>query len=60
MAEMNMILTSECEQCNNSVINNEDKAKVTVYCSAKDKTYYWGQCIPCSFRDPKPKQENTT
>lgn len=50
-----MIITSECEQCMNSVINDEDKAKVTIYCRAKDKTYYWGQCIPCDCRNPIPK-----
>lgn len=42
-----MIITSECEQCIHSVINEEDKAQVKIYCKAKDKTYYWGQCIPC-------------
>lgn len=47
----NMILTSECEHCMNSLINDEDKAKVTVYCKVKDKTYYWGQCIPCEYKE---------
>ena len=50
-----MILTSECEECMNSVINDEDKAKVKVYCSVKDKTYYWGQCIPCDYKEIKKK-----
>ena len=48
-----MILTSECEQCIHSVINEEDKAKETVYCKVKDKTYYWGQCIPCDYKETK-------
>lgn len=47
---MNMIITSECKQCIHSVINEEDKARVKVYCKIKNKTYYWGQCIPCEFR----------
>lgn len=46
-----MILTSECEQCPQSIINDEDKAKLTVYCKIKDKTYYWGQCIPCDYSE---------
>lgn len=46
-----MIITSECEQCIHSVINEESKARVTVYCKVKDKTYYWGQCIPCEYKE---------
>lgn len=49
----NMIITSECERCIHSVINEEDKAKVKVYCKVKDKTYYWGQCIPCEYKETK-------
>lgn len=47
----NMIITSECEQCIHSVINEEDKARVKIYCKVKDKTYYWGQCIPCDYKE---------
>lgn len=36
-----MIITSECEQCIHSIINEEDKARIKVYCSVKDKTYFW-------------------
>lgn len=53
----NMIITSECEQCNSSVINDEDKARITIYCRAKDKTYYWGQCIPCENKDVSKKTQ---
>lgn len=42
-----MIITSECEQCIHSVINEEDRARVKIYCRIKDRTYYWGQCIQC-------------
>ena len=47
----NMIITSECEQCIHSTINDKDKSRVKIYCGVKDKTYYWGQCIPCEYRD---------
>lgn len=50
-----MILTSECEQCIHSAINEEDKARVKVHCKVKDKTYYWGQCIPCNYKETKKK-----
>lgn len=45
-----MIITSECEQCVHSVIDEEDKARIKIYCSVKDKTYFWGQCIPCDHK----------
>lgn len=48
-----MIITSECEQCIHSTINEENRARVTVYCKVKDKTYYWGQCIPCDYKEIK-------
>lgn len=50
---MNMIITSECENCIHSVIDESNKAKVKVYCQVKDKTYYWGQCIPCEYKENK-------
>ena len=48
-----MIITSECEQCIHSTIYEEDKARVKVYCNVKDKTYYWGQCIPCEYKEKR-------
>ncbi len=51
----NMIITSECEQCIHSVINEGNKARVKVYCKVKDKTYYFGQCIPCDYKELIPK-----
>lgn len=48
-----MIITSECEECIYSTINEESKARVKVYCSIKDKTYYFGQCIPCDYKERK-------
>lgn len=53
---MSMIIAAqECETCIHSIINDEDKARVTVYCQVKDRTYHWGQCIPCEYREAKPK-----
>ena len=28
-------------------VDDTDKAKIKVYCSHKDKEYYYGACIPC-------------
>lgn len=44
---MNMIITSECEQCQYGIINDTDKARIKVICTFKDKEYYFGQYIPC-------------
>lgn len=50
-----MIITSECEQCIHSIINEEDKSRIKIYCNIKDKTYYWGQCIPCDYKEKKER-----
>lgn len=42
-----MITTDECEYCKYGSVIEEDKAHIKVYCSIKDKYYYFGQCIPC-------------
>lgn len=52
----NMIITSECEECNHSTIDDLDKARVKIYCSAKNKTYYWGQCIPCDSKEKRKRE----
>lgn len=51
-----MIITSECEECIHSAINDLDKARVKVYCRIKDKTYYWGQCILCDHKEKRKKE----
>lgn len=38
---MNMINTSECEFCTHSLLNEENKAKIMVYCRVKDKRYIY-------------------
>lgn len=48
---MSMIITSECEECIHSTINDIDKARIKIYCNMKDKTYYWGQCVPCEYKE---------
>lgn len=48
-----MIVTSECEKCIHSVLDESDKSKVKIYCKVKDKVYYWGQCIPCDYKEFK-------
>lgn len=51
-----MIITSECEKCIHSKIDETDKARVKVYCEMKNKTYYWGQCIPCECKSLKEER----
>lgn len=54
---MSMIITSECESCVYGNVDDSDKAKVMIYCKAKDKTYYYGQYIPCEIKKKKYKKE---
>ena len=54
---MKMILTSQCEECKYGTIDDSDKARVKVHCSYKNKTYYYGACIPC---DDMEKEKNVS
>ena len=53
---MNMINTSQCENCEYGTINEIYKAKVKVLCSYKEKEYYYGACIPCDFYKKRKKE----
>lgn len=44
---MKMIITSECEDCFHGSVIEEEKGRVKVYCSDREKSYWYGQCIPC-------------
>ena len=50
---MNMIITSECEECGHGIIIDEDPAKIKVFCQARNKEYYYGQCIPSKNKTKK-------
>lgn len=54
---MQMIITSECEKCIHSILDETDKSKIRVYCSIKDKSYYFGQCITCKYKEMKSEGE---
>ena len=43
----NVINTSECENCIHSTIIEESRSRIYVLCAARDKKYYYGQCVPC-------------
>lgn len=48
---MRMIITSECENCIHSTIEEINKSKIKIHCDKNDKTYYWGQCVPCEGKE---------
>lgn len=52
-----IINTSECQECVYSDINYIDKSKIYINCSKKEKQYFYGQCIPCSYKKKKEKKE---
>lgn len=55
---MQMIITSECEECIYSIIDETDISRVKVHCKIKSKTYYYGQCIPCELKEIKKGLED--
>lgn len=48
------ILTTICEQCAYGSIDESDKARIKITCSFKNKTYYFGQYVPCDYYDGDP------
>lgn len=50
---MEMIITSECEECLHSELDETNPAKIMVYCRIKEKWYIYGKCIPCEFKEKK-------
>lgn len=53
---MGMILTSECVECDYSVIDDRNKARIKVVCTLKGKEYFYGQCIPCDNKTKRRKR----
>ncbi len=44
---MEVITTDQCEHCVYGSVNEISKAEMYVHCQRKDKTYFFGQCVPC-------------
>lgn len=43
-----IIVGTDCEDCRNcTAIDDENPARIKVYCSHDDKYRWYGQCIPC-------------
>ena len=53
----NMICPSECEECEYSNIRGE-KNNLKIYCEAKEKTYFYGQYVPCDLKKKRKDINN--
>ena len=53
-----IIVGKKCENCQYSDIDDTNKAMIIVHCRARDKNYYWGQCIPCEDYRKKENEED--
>lgn len=53
---MGVIITSQCESCQYGSIDETNKARIKVFCSRKDRTYCYGQCIQCDNYKKKPDE----
>lgn len=52
-----MINTSECEECRYGTIREESKARIFVYCSYKEKEYWFGECIQCENKTKRLEEK---
>ncbi len=51
---MKMITVGEeCKNCIHSIIDESDKSMIFVECNARNKTYLWGQRVPCEDKKVK-------
>lgn len=52
---MNMIITgAECKDC----IHYAKASTVKIKCLARDREYYYGQCIPCEDKEKFDERKN--
>ena len=42
-----VILTNQCENCRYGTVIEESKSVIKVYCSNKERRFFWGQYIQC-------------
>lgn len=52
MANNMIIVGAECKDCKHFKDNNNNK----VTCLARNKTYYYGACIPCDDKEKVNKK----
>ena len=59
MSKLNnvIIVGKECEDCKFSTFDENNKAKVMIYCGIKDKWYIYGKCIICDDKIKKVKDD---
>lgn len=53
-----IIAGSDCDNCQFCSINDRDTSRIKVYCAARGKEYYYGQCIPCEDKVKKVKNKD--
>lgn len=42
-----IIVGKDCEKCIHGTIDDSSKSKTIIKCTARNKSYIWGQSIPC-------------
>ena len=52
------INTTKCVQCNYGTLDESDKSKIKIKCSANDREYNYGQRISCEHYTKKSIQIN--
>lgn len=45
-----IIVGKDCEGCMHGTVDDSSKSKTMINCAARNKSYIWGQSIPCEDR----------
>ena len=48
----------DCVDCVYSSVDDTNKARIKVYCDARDRSYWWGQNIPCDDKKKYDEKHN--
>lgn len=52
-----IIVGVDCMDCIYSSVDDSNKARIKVYCNAREKQYWWGQNIQCEDMKSKEKEK---
>lgn len=55
-----IIAGKDCENCRHGNVIEHSKKLIKVYCTIKDKEYYYGQCIPCENKSKIVEEKKET
>ena len=51
-----IIIGKECGNCRYCTEMEDELGRAKIYCGKRDKTYWYGQCVPCEDKEVEHTQ----